>query len=92
MGFTVFDKTADLKNILIELLPLLGIIMMTIGFAVDEERKTRIFGFLNSPPWLVYNIINFNIGGIICEIFCMLSVIYGMVRYDRKGVVKNGTV
>lgn len=92
LGFLLFEKTVNVYNVFIEALPLLGIVMMTIGFAVEGAKKTRIFGFLNSPPWLVYNIITFNIGGIICEIFCMLSIIYGMIKYDRKGVVQNGKV
>lgn len=92
LGFAVFGKSAEVRNIIIEFLPLFAMIMMTIGFAADSARKTRIFGLINSPPWLVYNIINFNVGGIICEIFCMISVVCGMIRYDRKGVDKNGTV
>ena len=75
-----------------EFLPLFAMIVMTTGFAVDGAKKTRIYGFINSPPWLIYNIINWTIGGIICEVFCISSIIVGMIRYDRKGVYKNGTV
>ncbi len=92
LGFVVFGKEATVKNIMVEFLPVFAMIVMTVGFTVDGAKKTRIFGFINSPPWLVYNIINWTIGGIICEVFCMSSIILGMVCYDRKDVNKNGTV
>ena len=37
-----------------------------------------------SPIWLAYNIIYFNVGGILCECFCIISVIVSMIRY-RSG-------
>ena len=92
LSFVVFGKAATAGNLAFEFLPVFSMIMMTIGYAADGAKKTRIFGFINSPPWLVYNMCNFNIGGTICEIFCMSSIILGMIRYDRKGVNKNGTV
>jgi hypothetical protein len=50
LGFVAFGKPATMRNIIIEFLPLLGIVLMTLGFAVDSTKKTRIFGFANSPP------------------------------------------
>ena len=92
MSFFVFGKPATIENLLFEFLPVFAMIMMTVGYAADGAKKTRIYGFINSPPWLIYNMCNFNIGGTICEVFCMSSIILGMIRYDRKGVSGNGTV
>jgi len=85
-------EEATMRNLIIESLPVFAMIVMTIGFALEGAKKTRIFGFINSPPWLIYNIVNWTVGGIICEVFCISSIIVGMIRYDRKGVYKNGTV
>ena len=92
LSFTVFGKEATAWNLIIEFLPLFSMVVMTLGYAADGAKKTRIFGFLNSPPWLIYNIYNSNIGGTICEVFCISSIIFGMLMFDRKKVDKNGTV
>ncbi len=92
LSFAVFGKEATSWNLILDFLPLFAMIVMTLGYAAEGAKKTRIFGFLNSPPWLVYNICNGNIGGTICEVFCILSIIAGMILYDRKDMNKNGTV
>ena len=45
------------------------------------------FAFL-SPAWLVYDIINFTPGGILCESFNMLSVVVSFIRYGKDGFEK----
>ena len=92
LSFTVFGKELTWWNLTIEFLPLIAMIFMTFGYAAEGAKKTRIFGLLNSPPWLIYNISNLNIGGTICEVFCISSIIFGMLMFDRKEVDKNGTV
>ena len=84
LGFAVFGKEVSPANVIIEFLPVFAMIVMTIGFAVEGAGKTRLYGLVNSPPWLIYNSINFNIGGIICEIFCILSIVWGIFRHDIK--------
>ena len=39
--------------------------------------------FASSPSWLVHNIINFSLGGIIGEIFTMCSVIVSFIRFGK---------
>lgn len=39
-----------------------------------------------SPLWLIYNIVEFSIGGIICEAFTMGSVIVSFMRYGVKNL------
>jgi len=47
-------------------------------------RKTRLF-FI-SPIWLVNNsVFAFTVGGIICEIFTMVSAIVSLVRFRKDG-------
>ena len=50
-------------------------------------RKVRFF--FVSPVWFINNIFfAFNIGGILCEIFVMTSVIVSLIRYGKEGFTK----
>ena len=82
LTFTLFGTEPTPKNFIVEGFPLVSSFFMTFAFRARTARGTRILGFFNSPGWLIYNIFNFSIGGILCEIFCMISVILGIVRYD----------
>lgn len=82
MTFTLFGTEPVAKNLLIEAFPLVSSFFMTFAFRAKTARMTRVLGFFNSPGWLIYNIFNFSIGGILCEVFAMISVILGIVRYD----------
>ena len=41
--------------------------------------------FVSSPSWIIHNIFNFSLGGILCEIFMMTSVIISFIRYGKNG-------
>lgn len=45
-------------------------------------RYTQLFGI--SPVWLVHNILVFSIGGIITEVFTILSTLIAMYRYRKS--------
>lgn len=44
--------------------------------------------FFVSPAWLVYNVVNFTLGGILCESFNMISTIVSFIRYGKDGFEK----
>ena len=44
--------------------------------------------FLSSPSWIVHNIFNFSLGGILCEVFAMTSVIISFIRFGKDGFEK----
>ena len=71
LTFTVFGKDFTLLN--------------AVSFRLKDAASVRKLGLTYSvPSWLIYNIFNFSIGGIICEIFCGCSILIGMIRLDRK--------
>ena len=78
--FTVFNKELTLLNILVELLPLAAMTTMTIAFSLPSAQTVRRFALFASPCWLIYNIVNLSIGGILCESFSILSAITALVR------------
>ena len=84
LTFAVFGKERTLINFIIEFLPIIGMVASGIGFYLSEAKTVRKLGLVSSPSWLVYNICNMAVGGIICEILAMFSIVIGMIRHDRK--------
>ena len=44
--------------------------------------------FVASPAWLFHNIFNFTLGGILCEVFMMTSVIISFIRFGKDAFEK----
>lgn len=63
------------------ILPLFGVLTNTVAFWIKDPRLTRFVTFPGSPCWMVYNIINGSIAGILAEGFVMTSLIVAMLRF-----------
>lgn len=85
LTFTLIGTEPTLKNLIVELLPVIGMSVMTLAFSGDNSRVIRRVGLINSPCWLVYNIFNYAIGGILCETFGLVSIISSIIRIDIIG-------
>ena len=84
LTFTVLNKPFTLYNAIIELLPVVAMISLNIGFKIGTSKAIRRLGFVASPCWLTYNIVNLAIGGIVCEAISIISIIIGYLRHDIK--------
>lgn len=84
LSFTVFAKPVTVLNLIIELLPVIGMIALNIGFRRTSAADVRKFGLLSSVAWLIYNITAGSWGAIVCETFTLCSIGIGMLRHDRK--------
>ena len=84
MAFTVFGVEPKWYNFLVELLPIIGMTALSIGFMKGSSKDMRRVAFVSSPCWLCYNIYSGSIGAIMCEVFCFTSTIIGVVRHDIK--------
>jgi len=84
LTFTLFGKEATLFNLIVEFLPVIGMTATTISFRLSDAKDIRRFGLISSPSWLVYNIVSFSVGAIICEVLSLGSIFIGMFRLDRK--------
>lgn len=84
LAFTVFGTEPSVKNLIVELLPVIGMTALTFGFAGKSAKEIRLYSFINSPCWLVYNIFSLSIGGFLCEVFSIISNTYAFFRYDLK--------
>lgn len=84
LAFTVFGTEATMRNLILEALPVIGMIATTISFRMTDAKAIRRYGLISSPSWLIYNIANFSIGAIVCEVLSLGSIILGILRLDRK--------
>lgn len=84
ISFTVFHKPFTWFNAMIELLPVIGMTALNIGYRLKDAAGVRKYGLLSSPFWLTYNVVSGSIGAIVCESFTLVSIGIGMFRHDRK--------
>ena len=86
--FTIFGKEASAVNLIVEFLPVIGMTATNIGFSLTSAADIRKVMLISSPMWLTYHGISLSLGGVLCEIFTLVSVFIGMLRYDIKKKVK----
>ena len=68
-------------------LPVAANIAATVGGYTHNPRKIRIAGiFINSPLWIVYNVIVGSWAGILDEIVSEASMIISIIRYGWKNL------
>ena len=73
----------------LSILPLLGMISVTVGMYFNDGKWIRIAQlFVSSPCWLIYNFASGTIGGVICEIFVICSAVVSIIRYGFNGFEK----
>lgn len=79
----------SLRNFIVELLPVAGSIVIMISFRMKDAKLLRKISYVRAPIWLLYNILVFSIGGILCELFSLCSLIIGTLRHDIKKNTKQ---
>lgn len=77
MGLVVYEN-------IYSILPIIGVLLHTGAFWVDNEKTIRRISFLGSPFWLAYNFICGAYGSCIGDILSMVSIAISMYRYDYK--------
>lgn len=90
--FSVIYIWGDWFMIFISALPYVTLVIMSVLMWLGNGKHIRYFQFwLQSPAWIVHNIFNFSLGGIICESLNMLSVVVAFVRHGKEGFENNRT-
>ena len=84
LNFTLFGKEPTAINLIIEILPVIGMTALSIGFRLKSAADIRSCGLVSAPSWLIYNIYAGSWGAIICEVFTLTSIFIGMLRHDTK--------
>ena len=84
LTFLVFRREPTVFNLLLELLPVAGMIVTTFAFLSEKERGVRLLSLVNSPLWLTYNAVSGSIGGTLTESFSLVSILVAIFRFDIK--------
>lgn len=66
------------------LFPIIGVILHTSAFWIDDEKKIRAVSFLGSPFWFVYNLVNCAYGSAVGDMLSMVSIGIAIYRYDIR--------
>ena len=82
--FLILDTEPTVKNLIVEFLPVIGMTAGHVGIYLGKARTIRYLGYVSSPSWLIYNIVTFSIGAIICEVINLISITVGILRFDIK--------
>ena len=69
------------KNIF-SLFPIIGVLLHTGAFWIDDEKKIRQISLMGSPFWLIYNFVSRAYGSCIGDVLSIISLITAMIRYD----------
>ena len=67
------------------LLAITGELIVTVAFGIKDPDRVRYVYFFGSLCWLVYDSIYFTLGGIVTEVFSLVSIIIATVSL----IVKN---
>lgn len=70
----------------LDLLPIVGSVFGTVAMYMKNENMLRLLKLGDSPCWLIYNCTVPSTGGIICEVFNMVSIVVGLIRYKKDGI------
>ncbi len=88
LNFICFGLAPSLRNLLLELLPAVATVLTNIALRCEKAAAVRMLCLFNSPLWLTYNAVAGSLGGALTESFCLVSIIIGMLRLDRKKKTK----
>ena len=84
LNFTAFGKEPTAFNLIVEVLPVIGMLALNIGFMLKNASDVRKCGLVSSPAWLIYNIFVGSWGAIACEALTLISIFVGMFRHDKN--------
>lgn len=74
------------------LLPTLAMSLATVGLWIQNPKITRYVVLPTSPCWLIYNVVNKSISGVLTETFVMVSLFIAIIRFDilKRDVKSTG--
>jgi len=66
----------------LSILPIVAMIIETLGLWQKNPRIIRFIVFVPHPMWLTYNFIHRSYPGVLTEVFILVSLITGIIRFD----------
>lgn len=87
-AFSVFLIKDNYFQIFLSALPYIGLVFMTVCMWNGNGKHIRISQVAYmSPAWLVHNIFNFTLGGIVCEAISIASSVVALIRYRNESLI-----
>ena len=85
--FTVFGIMTwqGLKSLLI----IVAKILSTVAYGNKNTTVVRLLILVTSTSWLIYNACVFSIAGVLCEVFTLVSLVVGVIRFDIFPYIKS---
>ena len=68
----------------VSILAIAGGLIVTIAYGIKNPNCLRYIFFFGSICWLIYDIIYFSLGGIITEVFSLVSIIIATIAMLHK--------
>ena len=85
-AYSLFLVKGDVLQIVLTTLPYVSLLVMSLLMWNEDGNKIRYFQVCAlSPAWLVHNIFNFTLGGILAEIFNIVSAAVSLLRFKKHG-------
>lgn len=83
--FSIFTGDLNLFKIFISFLPYIALVFMSICMWKGNEKHIRYHQIIYmSPAWIVHNIFNFSLGGLICETMNIISSVVALARQKKE--------
>lgn len=79
--FFIVSGIITYRNIF-SLFPVLGMCIASVALWMRNSKHTRFIVIFASPCWLIYNIVNHSIPGVLTESFVLISLTISIIRYD----------
>ena len=84
-GYSLALVYESILQIVLTTLPYVSLLIMSILMWKEDGKKIRYFQVCAlSPAWLIHNIFNFTLGGILAEVFNIVSAVISLVRFKEK--------
>ncbi len=83
--YSLYLVRNDILQIVLTTLPYISLLVMSILMWKENGNRIRYFQICAlSPSWLIHNIFNFTIGGILAEVFNILSAVVSLIRFKKE--------
>jgi len=66
----------------LSLLPIMAMIIETIGLWKKSPRLIRSIVIIPRPLWITYNIVHHSYAGVMTEVFVIISLLTAIIRFD----------
>lgn len=72
---------AVINKSFLDIFPIIGVLLHTNAFWINDEKIIRRISLLSSPFWFIYNFLSRAYGSAVGDVLTMFSIIIAMIKY-----------